>query len=133
MTVLKKYSYILLLGIISLFVEHPAAFAQNHQGCYAYVTEMVRSSNFLVREVSKGKVNLLIDDDQPNMISAQVVYDKIPEPDNPNTSTAIGWIKYDVEKHILWNNSAYLNEHPVQLTYNRKYALGFDQCRKNKK
>lgn len=130
MMILKRYSCILLLGILVGFVTNQSASAQVHFGCYAYVTEMVRSSNFPMREVEKNKINLLIDDDQPNMISAQVVYDVIPQPDNLNTSAAIGWIKYDVTKHILWNNSADLNEHPVQLTYNKKYAIDFDQCHK---
>lgn len=133
MTVLKKYNYVLLLGVISLFIVDKAAFAQIHQGCYGYLTEMVRSSNFPVREVGKDKINLLIDDDQPNMISAQVVYDIIPKSVDQNTFAFIGWIKYDVKKHILSNNSAELNEHPVRLTYNRKYAVSFDQCCKNKK
>ncbi|WP_051462085.1 hypothetical protein [Commensalibacter papalotli (ex Servin-Garciduenas et al. 2014)] len=130
MMIIKRYSCILLLSIFTGLVTNQTAFAQPHLECYAYVTEMVRSSNFPVHEVGKDKINLLIDDDQPNMISAQVVYDVISQPDNPNTSVAIGWIKYDVNKHILWNNSADLNEHRVQLTYNKKYAVGFDQCHK---
>lgn len=130
MMAFKKYSGILLLSMSAVFVVYNTAFAQAHLGCYGYITEMVRSSNFPVRDVGKDKVNLLIDEDQPNMISAQVGYDVIPQSDSPNTFVAIGWIKYDVEKHILWNNSADLNEHLVQLQYNRKYANGFDQCRK---
>lgn len=55
MMFLKKYNYALLLGIISLFIVHKAALAQVHRGCYGYVTEMVRSSNFPEREVSKDK------------------------------------------------------------------------------
>lgn len=125
---LKKHVLILLFGICAVFMNYHHVWAQTHSNCYGYLTEMVRSSNFPIRDVGMNKINLLIDDDQPNMISAQIVYDVIPKQDQPKSFVSIGWIKYDIAHHILWNNSADLNEHPVQLTYNKKYANEFDQC-----
>ncbi|MDI2112607.1 hypothetical protein [Commensalibacter nepenthis] len=124
------YQRILVTGIVTLLLTTTAT-AKESARCYGYLTEMVRNSNFPVRDVTNNKINLLIDDDQPNMITAQVVYDVIPQPDN-SSFVSIGWIKYDVTNHILWNNSADLNEHPIKLSFNQKYAGGFDQCRKEK-
>ncbi|CAI3953822.1 unnamed protein product [Commensalibacter communis] len=117
------------ISIVTLLMFTTIAKAKEPVHCYGYLTEMVRSSNFPVREVTKDKINLLIDEDQPSMITAQVIYDVTRQPDN-SSFTSIGWIKYDVANHILWNNSANLDEHPVKLSFNPQYADGFDRCRK---
>lgn len=46
-----------------------------HYRCYSYLTELVRSSSFPFSYVKKDKANLLIDNDQGETVSAQVVFD----------------------------------------------------------
>lgn len=94
--------------------------------CYSYLTELVRSSNFPFRDVSKEKVNLLIDSDDRKEISAQLVYDQ-PKAIDSNTFTAIGWIKYNVNEQQLFNTSVNLDS-PERLVFNDKYAIEFKQC-----
>lgn len=101
--------------------------------CYDYLTELVRSSNFPFTYVTKEKINLLIDNDQGNKIFVKLTYDK-EEKDrdrvNPNSTATEGWIEYDIKKQRLFNISAYLNEKPEELSFDKKYAIKFDQCRK---
>lgn len=88
--------------------------------CYGYLTELVRSSNFPFTYVKKDKANLLIDDDQGETVSAQVVFDT-------DGSGTIGWVKYDIQSHELLNTSAELDEsHP--LTYDKQNAEQYEHC-----
>lgn len=88
--------------------------------CYGYLTELVRSSSFPFSYVKKDKANLLIDDDQGETISAQVVFDT-------DGSGTMGWIQYDIQTHQLLNTSAEL-ETPALLTFNKKYADQYEHC-----
>ncbi|RON03953.1 hypothetical protein [Pseudomonas brassicacearum] len=89
-------------------------------GCYGYLTEMVRSSDFPFRYVTKDRVNLLIDEDDGEMVRAQLFYD------TDGTGT-IGWVEYNVTTHVLRNTSAELEE-PVALTFDAAFAKGYAQC-----
>jgi hypothetical protein len=80
----------------------------------------VRSSNFPFTYVTKGKANLLIDDDQGETVSAQVVFDT-------DGSGIMGWMQYDIQIQRLLNTSAELEE-PVLLTFNKKYAGQYEHC-----
>ncbi|MDI3400992.1 hypothetical protein QLG12_22475 [Pseudomonas sp. V88_4] len=82
--------------------------------CYGYLTEMVRRSNFPFRYVGKDKVNLLIDEDDGEMVRAQLLFD------TDGTGT-IGWIKYTPATGVLLNTSAELEE-PVELSFDAKFA-----------
>ncbi|MGL4317442.1 MAG: hypothetical protein ACRCTL_12615 [Pseudomonas sp.] len=88
--------------------------------CYGYLTELVRSSNFPFVHVTKDKANLLIDNDQGETVSAQVVFDT-------DGSGTIGWVQYDIQPHQLLNMSVELEE-PVLLTFNKKYAGQYERC-----
>ena len=88
--------------------------------CYGYLTELVRSSSFPFSYVNKDKANLLIDDDQGETVSAQVVFDT-------DGSGTMGWIQYDIQTHQLLNTSAEL-ETPELLTFNKKYADQYEHC-----
>ena len=88
--------------------------------CYGYLTEMVRSSNFPFRYVGKDKVNLLIDEDDGEMVRAQLLFD------TDGTGT-IGWIKYTPDTRVLLNTSAELEE-PVELSFDVKFADGYAKC-----
>lgn len=105
-----------MAGIL-LFV--PVASATD-DGCYGYLTEMVRSSNFPFRYVTKNKVNLLIDEDDGEKVRAQLFYET-------DGTGIIGWVEYDVSKHVLRNTSAELEE-PVALTFDTGFAKGYAQC-----
>lgn len=88
--------------------------------CYGYLTELVRSSNFPFTYVKKDKANLLIDDDQGETVSAQVVFDT-------DGSGTIGWVKYDIQSHELLNTSAELDE-PHPLIFDKQYAEQYEHC-----
>ncbi|RBL69390.1 hypothetical protein C3E98_020195 [Pseudomonas sp. MWU13-2625] len=92
--------------------------------CYGYLTEMVRSSNFPFRYVGKDKVNLLIDEDDGEMVRAQLLFD------TDGTAT-IGWIKYTPATRVLLNTSAELEE-PVELSFDAKFANGYAKCLANR-
>ncbi|MWV10839.1 hypothetical protein F3I62_01925 [Pseudomonas sp. R-28-1W-6] len=88
--------------------------------CYGYLTELVRSSNFPFTYVTKDKANLLIDDDQGETVSAQVVFDT-------DGSGTMGWVQYDIQTHQLLNTSAEL-ETPEPLNFDKKYAGQYERC-----
>lgn len=95
--------------------------ANNEHGrCYGYLTGLVRSSNFPFTYVTKDKANLLIDDDQGETVSAQVVFDT-------DGSGTMGWVQYDIQTHKLLNTSAELEE-PVLLRFNKKCADQYEHC-----
>ncbi|MDI2090922.1 hypothetical protein [Commensalibacter oyaizuii] len=129
-TDIMKNSWILLSLIIILSSIEPVL-AKNFQAtsCYGYLTELVRSSNFPFRGIKKNEISLIIDDDKGDMISAQVGYDQKRIKPDMNSFVLIGWIKYDIIHHVLWNNSADLNEHPVKLKFNRNHVIRFEKCR----
>jgi hypothetical protein len=90
------------------------------EGCYGYLTEMVRSSDFPFRYTKKEKINLLIDDDNGERILAQLFYKTSGE-------GIVGWVKYYVQDEALFNASADLDE-PVELKYDKKYAELYKGC-----
>lgn len=91
--------------------------------CYGYLTELVRSSNFPFTYVVKDKTNLLIDEDNGEIISAQVVFDT-------DGSGTMGWVQYNIHTHELLNTSAEL-EIPESLVFENKYAEQYDRCIKD--
>ncbi|MDQ1097228.1 MULTISPECIES: hypothetical protein [Chryseobacterium] len=95
---------------------------QTVENCYDYLTELVRSSNFPFSEwkIDKKKVNLLIDDDNEEVISCQLIIDT-------EGSGTIGWIEYRKKDGRLMNTSANL-EQPAELKYDTKWKDLFDSC-----
>jgi len=70
--------------------------------------------------VEKDKANLLIDDDQGETVSAQVVFDT-------EGSGTMGWVQYDIQTHQLLNTSAEL-ETSKPLSFDKKYADLYERC-----
>lgn len=110
----------MLGGLLCLPTAYAAQTPENESGCYGYLTELVRSSNFPFRYVSKDKVNLLIDEDDGETVRAQLFY----ETDGTGT---IGWVKYTPATQALLNTSAELDE-PVMLSFDGKFAQGYSRC-----
>lgn len=93
---------------------------QEKSNCYGYLTELVRSSNFPFKYVSKEKTNLLIDNDTGNSVMAQLFFD------TDGTGT-IGWVQYDVSQRQLFNISADVEE-PQKLTFKTSFAIDYEKC-----
>lgn len=81
---------------------------------------MVRSSNFPFNYVKKDKASLLIDDDQGETVSAQVVFDT-------DGSGTIGWVQYDIRTHQLFNTSVDPGS-PERLLFDRRFAEEYERC-----
>lgn len=79
---------------------------------------MLRSSNFPFTYVKKDKANLLIDDDQGETVSAQVVFDA-------NGSATIGWAQYDIRAHQLFNTSA-ISVPPERLLFDGRFTEEYE-------
>ncbi|BBP73711.1 hypothetical protein PHLH6_57150 [Pseudomonas sp. Seg1] len=88
--------------------------------CYGHLTELVRSSDFPFQYVGKDKVNLLIDEDDGEMVRAQLFFDT-------NGTGTIGWVKYTPATRVLLNTSAELDE-PVALSFDARFADGYAKC-----
>jgi hypothetical protein len=101
-------------------LPHSLPATASEESCYGYLTELVRSSDFPFRYVGKDKVNLLIDEDDGEVVRAQLFFD------NDGTGT-IGWIKYTPATRVLLNSSAELEE-PVALSFDAKFADGYVKC-----
>lgn len=127
-------NFLKTLTVILLFISFNSW--SNELGtpqCYGYLTELVRSSNFPFTDVTEEEINLLIDNDQGSKILAQLNYDKKEKDrENANSTALVGWIKYDIKNQRLFNVSAYLNEKPEELSFDKKYAIKFEQCHKQK-
>jgi len=119
-----KYLIIFYAFFVSNCVLSAELDSVSNERCYQYITEMVRSSNFKFEYVKKEKVNILIDDDTGNEVTAQLFYDT-------NGTGSIGWITYKVDQHELYNTSADLDS-PVKLKFNKKFSNMYDQCVKSK-
>ncbi|MBK5549053.1 MULTISPECIES: hypothetical protein [unclassified Pseudomonas] len=110
----------MLGGLLILPTAYADQTTENEGGCYGYLTDLVRSSNFPFLYVIKDKVNLLIDDDDGESVSAQLFYDT-------DGSGVIGWIKYTPATQSLLNTSAELDE-PVALSFDSRFAEGYSHC-----
>ncbi|MGC5704384.1 hypothetical protein J4P02_29695 [Pseudomonas sp. NFXW11] len=113
----------LLLGCATLNVQadEPAP----GEGCYGYLTEMVRSSDFPYREFTTAKrLKLLIDRDDGDQLSLQLFYET-------SGSGSIGWVRYDVAEQALWNVSIDPEE-PEALKFDRRFAQDYASCLKKK-
>lgn len=112
------------IALASLLFETVQASAttlkSDRSQCYSHLTELVRSSSFPFTYVKKDKANLLIDDDQGETVSAQVVFDT-------DGSGTIGWVRYDIQTHQLLNTSAEL-ETPKPLSFDKQYAGLYERC-----
>jgi len=121
---MQRFIRIFLGSMLGGLLILPNAYAdqttENEGGCYGYLTELVRSSNFPFLYVTKDKVNLLIDDDDGETVRAQLFFD------TDGTGT-IGWIKYTPATQALLNTSAELDE-PVALSFDRRFAEGYSRC-----
>ncbi|MGN4051582.1 hypothetical protein [Pseudomonas sp. SM4] len=108
----------MLSALLLLPFALPASASEG--SCYGYLTEMVRSSDFPFQYVGKAKVNLLIDEDDGEVVRAQLFFD------TDGTGT-IGWIKYTPATRVLLNTSAELDE-PVALSFDARFADGYAKC-----
>ncbi|SDQ18528.1 hypothetical protein SAMN05421664_0934 [Chryseobacterium soldanellicola] len=92
------------------------------ESCYDYLTELVRSSNFPFSNwsIQKEKVNLEIDEDNEEYISAKLFFD------TDGTGT-IGWINYYKKTGKLFDTSANL-EKPKELKFDSHWKKLFDEC-----
>jgi len=102
--------------------EELSSASQNHAegSCYGYLTELVRSSNFPFRYVSKEKTNLLIDNDTGDSVMAKLFFDT-------NGTGTIGWVQYDVTQRQLFNISGDVEE-PQELTFDASFAADYETC-----
>jgi hypothetical protein len=108
----------MLSALLLLPFALPASASEG--SCYGYLTEMVRSSDFPFQYVGKDKVNLLIDEDDGEVVRAQLFFD------TDGTGT-IGWIKYTPVTRVLLNTSAELDE-PLALSFDARFADGYAKC-----
>lgn len=97
-----------------------ASQSQEESSCYGYLTELVRSSNFPFKYVSKEKTDLLIDNDTGNSVMAKLFFDT-------NGTGTIGWVQYDVAQRQLFNISGDLEE-PQELTFDASFAAEYEAC-----
>ncbi|MBU4634920.1 hypothetical protein I8747_19130 [Pseudomonas chlororaphis subsp. aurantiaca] len=109
-----------LLGALLPIMTCSAQGQESGEGCYGYLTELVRSSNFPFREVAKEKANLLIDEDDGETIRAKVFFD------TDGTGT-LGWVKYGVNDGSLLDLSVDPEE-PVVLSYDQRFARAYSKC-----
>ncbi|AZC25229.1 MULTISPECIES: hypothetical protein [Pseudomonas] len=91
------------------------------QGCYGYLTEMVRSSDFPYRDfTTPDKLKLLIDRDDGQQLSLQLFYET-------SGSGIIGWVHYDVVQQALWNVTIDPEE-PQALKFDHRFAKAYAAC-----
>ncbi|WP_253277858.1 hypothetical protein [Pseudomonas chlororaphis] len=109
-----------LLGALLPIMTCSAQGQESGEGCYGYLTELVRSSNFPFREVAKEKANLLIDEDDGETIRAKVFFD------TEGTGT-LGWVKYGVNDGALLDITVDPEE-PVVLSYDQRFARAYSKC-----
>ncbi|VXB38015.1 conserved exported hypothetical protein [Pseudomonas sp. 8BK] len=88
--------------------------------CYGYLTELVRSSNFPFKYVTKEKTNLLIDNDTGDSVMAKLLFDT-------NGTGTIGWVQYNVTQRQLLNISGDVEE-PEELTFDTSFATEYETC-----
>jgi hypothetical protein len=101
--------------------EPPSVSQDQEEGaCYGYLTELVRSSNFPFKYVSKEKTNLLIDNDTGDSVMAQLFFDT-------NGTGTIGWVQYDVTQRQLFNISGEVDE-PQELKFDTSFAIDYEEC-----
>ena len=126
---MRAFSIVLLLfvfignAICAILPEKIISSASQNQekgSCYGYLTDLVRSSNFPFRYVSKEKTNLLIDSDTGDSIMAKLLFDT-------NGTGTIGWVQYDVSQHQLFNISSDVEE-PQELTFDKSFAADYETC-----
>ncbi|OLF51251.1 hypothetical protein BTN82_28775 [Pseudomonas chlororaphis] len=110
----------ILLGALLPITTCSAEDRATGEGCYGYLTELVRSSNFPFREVAREKANLLIDEDDGETIRAKVFFE------TQGTGT-LGWVRYGVNDGSLVDISVDPEE-PVVLRYDERFAQGYNQC-----
>ncbi|MFK3793420.1 hypothetical protein ACI2KO_24505 [Pseudomonas piscis] len=91
------------------------------QGCYGYLTEMVRSSDYPYRDfTTPDKLKLLVDRDAGQQLSLQLFHEA-------SGSGIIGWVRYDVARQALWNVTIDPEE-PQALTFDRRLAKAYASC-----
>lgn len=102
--------------------EESSTASQNQEegSCYGYLTELVRSSNFPFKYVSKEKTNLLIDNDTGDPVMAQLFFDT-------DSTGTIGWVQYDVIRRQLFNVSGDVEE-PQELKFDTSFAIDYEEC-----
>ena len=67
--------------------EAPRAEDAKPASCYAYLTELVRSSNFPFKDIEPAKVNILIDEDSGDFLRLKLFVDT-------DGSGTLGWVEY---------------------------------------
>lgn len=118
----KRYSSVEIKTDTTNIIKNQINKSEN---CYDYLTELVRSSNFPFSSwgIEKKKVNLEIDDDNKEYISAKLFF----ETDGTGT---IGWVKYYKKIGKLFDTSANL-ETAHELKFDAKWRKLFDNCINN--
>ncbi len=89
--------------------------------CYAYLTELVRSSNFPFRNIAGNKVNILVDEDDGSVLRLKLFFDT-------DGAGNLGWVEYFPAERRLMNTSANLEE-PEKLKFDEQFAQQFETCR----
>ncbi len=109
------------LLLVGTALSVPADESAPGQGCYGYLTEMVRSSDYPYRDfTTPDKLKLLIDQDDGEQLSLQLFYET-------SGSGIIGWVRYDVAQQALWNVTIDPEE-PQALTFDRRFARAYASC-----
>ncbi len=96
------------------------AVGNSSQDCYAYLTELVRSSNFPFKKIEKTKVNILIDEDTGKFLRLKLFVDA-------DGSGTLGWAEYFPAERRLMNTSANL-ETPEELKFDQSFAQQYESC-----
>ncbi|MGE8414021.1 MAG: hypothetical protein ACN6QY_16825 [Pseudomonas sp.] len=109
------------LLLVGTSLSVPADESAPGQGCYGYLTEMVRSSDYPYRDfTTPDKLKLLIDQDDGEQLSLQLFYET-------SGSGIIGWVRYDVAQQALWNVTIDPEE-PQALAFDRRFAHAYASC-----
>ncbi|HEK1719145.1 TPA: hypothetical protein SMT55_000292 [Proteus mirabilis] len=98
--------------------------AATPEQCYAYFTELVRSSSFDFSQwkLKPKSVNLIIDEDNDDYIRAKLVID------TDGTGT-IGWVYFDKKNNALYDVTLDPNS-STKLNFNNEYLKAQKKCLK---
>ncbi|WP_047338133.1 MULTISPECIES: hypothetical protein [Pseudomonas] len=118
-----RYLNLTGLGLLIACAATPALAEESNpgKGCYGYLTELVRSSDFPYRDFTTPEhLKLLIDRDDGDQLSLQLFYET-------SGSGIIGWVRYDVPQQALWNVSIDPEE-PQALKFDQGFARAYASC-----
>lgn len=119
---MKTITLTIIIFILTIFSY--SIKAATPEQCYAYFTELVRSSNFNFSQwnLKPKSVNLIIDEDNNDFIRAKLVID------TDGTGT-IGWVYFNKKNNTL-NDITLDPNSSINLNFNNEYLKAQKKCLK---